>query len=179
MQRIPKQSIIAGFALLAGLSFLPGGADATHGWVRTAALATANSSASTSTKLRIIGTPSVRYRIVKDARLGRYVSIEAVLRLNRSPGSSSQRAITAPTLRSGQELPQQIFGGATLRTLLKDGPCYVGEISQLRQRTGVSDRTWRLGLFSKGEVVTTPQRVTLKRDAGDDWQRAAGRRLGC
>lgn len=145
------------------------------GWGLTASLDTNGSGGG----LRLSGTPSVRYAIERKAGVGRFVSITAVLRTSRALNQNERHAIAAPELGNGERLPDALFGGLTLGTIGDRGHCYVGEVSQVKQRSTLGDRTWRLGLFDSDRVITPTRKVTLKHDDGNAWQQQMARRLGC
>lgn len=130
--------------------------------------------------VQLIGTPSVRYSIVRRSDGQRHVSIAAVFRTDRALDRSRYSTIVAPSLRRGQRLPDALFGGLTAARIgNRDHNCFIAETAQLKRRTRIEDRTWRLGLVTGDRVTGRVKRVTLKRASSDRWQRAAAARLGC
>jgi hypothetical protein len=127
-------------------------------------------------------TPVVSYTVARDRR-GRYVTLGAVVRLDRAMTSARRRKyslVASPTLRTGQSVPAALFGGASLgRIGLTSRRCYSAEVSQLKRRSSVrSGAKWRLG-FSDGKRVTGQvKQVTLRRSSSE-WIRQAAERLGC
>lgn len=103
------------------------------------------------------------------------------MRLERQLTDRQRRVyglLAGPTLRAGQAVPDELFGGTALgRIGDKDRHCYATEVAQLRRHATVRDGArWRIG-FTDGRTVSARVRaVTLHRD-GD--LRAAARSQGC
>jgi len=128
----------------------------------------------------IVGTPSVRSSLRTSATGARYVSLQVVLRLDRSHAPSRRTTVAAPTLRAGQQLPDALFGGRTLRRIGRaTRHCFVGEVAQLRRRTEIGSASWRLGLIDDQQVLAPVKRVTVRSTSGTGWTRTAAARLRC
>jgi hypothetical protein len=118
---------------------------------------------------RLIGTPTVRYSIGSNASNGRFVTIGAVIRLDRAFDSSAElhryTLVAGTRLRSGQVLPDELFGGSALgRTARRPGAWYAAEAAQLRKHTSVrSGAPWEIALARDGRIVGAIKHVTLRR----------------
>ena len=153
-----------------------------HVYVKTAGL-DAKTSTGGEAGPQLIGTPSVRYSFTRDKRLGRYLTVGAVIRTDRALDRSKYAVITAPKLKRGQDLPGELFGGLKPGAIGQKGKhCYEAEVVQDRQHKALNgDRTWRMGLLRRGDVYEGRlKHVTLTRGGFDsDWDLKAAKRLGC
>jgi hypothetical protein len=107
--------------------------------------------------------------------------VGAVFRTDRELDLNKYATIAAPSLRSGQELPDELFGGVKPGTIgERRRHCYVAEVSLLARRSTVSDPKWRMGLRRDAQVTGRVKRVTLRRTDGEGrWQHEGAERLGC
>jgi|1185.fasta_scaffold533675_2 hypothetical protein len=127
----------------------------------TAALAPAANAATTP---QIVGTPSVSYKVVDGA-----LSIGATLHLNRAFTDATDQhrysVVAAPTLKHGQKLADELFGGTALGRLgNRSGAWYKAEAVQLKKRTSVKrGARWQVALARGNHIVGLVKTVTLRR----------------
>jgi hypothetical protein len=90
------------------------------------------------------------------------------VRLDRrfANGAEQRRyaVVAAPHLRTGQRLPQQLFGGTSLgRIAHREAPWYAAEALQLRKRASVPHGArWQVALVRSNRVVGTVKTVRLR-----------------
>jgi hypothetical protein len=117
----------------------------------------------------LVGTPTVRYSVSSNTDNGRFVTIGAVVRLDRRfAGAAEQHRYTivaAPHLRRGQVLPDKLFGGGALsRVSNRPGAWYAAEAVQLHQRSSVRNGArWELALARGTTIVGAIKHVILRR----------------
>jgi hypothetical protein len=130
---------------------------------------------------RLAAKPAVSFQIIADGK-GHFVSFGAVVRLRHKLSDHQRRtfALVAGTrLRSGQAVPDELFGGTTLGRVGTAGRnCYAGEVAQLRRHASVhSGDVWRVAFTDGTRVVGPVRSVRLVRGASAD--RVEAQRLGC
>jgi hypothetical protein len=117
----------------------------------------------------LIGTPTVRYSIDSNTANGRFVTVGAVVRLDRRFADAAEQhrytIVAAPHLRRGQLLADELFGGSTPSRLPKRaGAWYLAEAVQLHQRSSVRNGArWELALAHDNKIVGAIKHVTLRR----------------
>jgi hypothetical protein len=118
---------------------------------------------------RLSGPPMLTYVIAHDTDNGRFVSVGALVHLDRRFASTAEQhrytVVAAPHLVPGQALPDRLFGGTVLgRYARRDGAWYFGEAAQLHQRRSVraGDR-WQVALARDDRVIGLVKTVTLRR----------------
>ena len=118
---------------------------------------------------RLVGRPAVTYTVSSDRTLGRFVTIDARVRLSRPfPNATEQHRyalVAAPRLRPGQRLADELFGGSPLGRLAhRRGAYYQAEAVQLQRRRGVRrGARWQIALARGNRIVGTIKTVTLRR----------------
>src|SRR3954467_12296024 len=129
--------------------------------VAVAALAPAAGAATTP---KIVGTPAVTYTVIDGA-----VSVGATVHLERAFATSAElhrySVVAAPTLKTGQKLADELFGGSALGRLSKrSGAWYAAEAVQLRKRaSGKRGARWQVALARGNRIVGAVKTVRLKR----------------
>jgi hypothetical protein len=130
---------------------------------------------------QLAAKPAVSFQVIVDDK-GHFVSLGGVVRLRHKLTDHQRRTfalIAGTRLRSGQAVPDELFGGTTLGRIGSVGRnCYAAEVSQLRRHASVhSGAVWRVA-FTDGTRVAGPvSSVRLARGASSD--RTAAQRLGC
>ena len=111
----------------------------------------------------LVGTPHATAQVVDGA-----VSVGVHVRLDRQFASRAEQGryavVAAPHLKTGQKLPQRLFGGTSLgRIGGASAPWYAAEALQLRKRAGVADGArWQVALVRSGRVVGAVKTVRLR-----------------
>jgi hypothetical protein len=125
--------------------------------------------AQSSAPPRLVGAPTVTFAIAHNADQGRFVSVGALVRLDRRFRTTAEQhrytVVAAPRLVSGQVLPDRLFGGTALgRYAPRAGAWYAGEAAQLRKRriAHAGDR-WQVALARDGRVIGRVRTVALRR----------------
>jgi hypothetical protein len=118
---------------------------------------------------RLIGTPSVRYSVTSNTSNGRFVTIGAVVRLDRRFASSAElrrySLVAGTRLRRVRILPDELFGGTALgRLARRPGAWYAVEAAQLRKHASARNGSrWEIALARDGRVIGAIKHVTLRR----------------
>lgn len=156
------------------------------GWVKTSGLDEKSAPAAGRSIPRVIGTPSARYTFAtSDDFEGRYLSIAVVFRTDRALDRDKFATIAATKLRTGQTLPDGLFGGIKpFHVGDTSKNCYVVEATQVGRRTTLSNPRWKFALRDNSTVIGAPvKNITLKRQTseavGRGWELVAAERLGC
>ena len=138
-------------------------------FVALAAAALAPAAGAATAPPRLSGPPTLTYVIAHDTDNGRFVSLGALVHLDRRfAGTAEQHRYTivaAPHLVRDQALPDRHFGGTVLgRYGPRRGAWYFGEAVQLHQRRSVraGDR-WQVALARDDRVIGLVKTVTLRR----------------
>ena len=118
---------------------------------------------------RLSGPPTLTYVIAHDTDNGRFVSVGALVHLDRRFTSTAEQhrytVVAAPHLVRGQALPDRLFGGTVLgRYAPRGGAWYAGEAAQLHQRRSAraGDR-WQVALARDDRVIGLVKTVALRR----------------
>jgi hypothetical protein len=117
---------------------------------------------------RLVGAPTVSYAVSSNTSNGRFVTIGAVVRLDRAFRSSAElhryTLVAGTRQRSGQVLPDETFGGLSLgRLARRPGAWYAAEAVQLRKHTSVRNPRWEIALAGDGRILGAIKHVTLRR----------------
>jgi hypothetical protein len=145
------------------------------------ALAGAGGAATTSPP-KFTKTPVLTYHSSKD-RKGRYITVGAFVRLDRALSGSLRRKyflIASPSLKAGQKIPDELFGGGALGALgKKSRHCYAADVSLLKRKKSTSSgTTWGIAFANSKRVVTKVYRVKIKKSSESSVINASDK-LGC
>ena len=146
-----------------------------------AALAGAGGAATTSPP-KFTKTPVLTYHTSKD-RKGRYITVGAFVRLDRAITDKVRRKfflVASPTLKAGQKLPAELFGGGSLGALgKKSRHCYAAKASLLKRKKSTSSgTTWGIAFADSKRVVTKVYKVKIKKSSESSVINASDK-LGC
>jgi hypothetical protein len=139
--------------------------------------------AATSSAPKFTKAPVLTYQSTKD-RKGRYITVGAFLRLDRTFTDKLRRKyflVAGTSLRSGQTLPRELFGGGSLGKLGKSSRHCYGEanVALLKRKKSTSNgTTWGIGFASGKKVVGKVWKVKIKRSTESSVVNAADK-LGC
>jgi hypothetical protein len=128
-------------------------------------------------------TPVLTYHSTKD-REGRYVTVGAFVRLDRTFTDKLRRKyflVAGTSLRGGQTLPKELFGGGTLGKLGKSSRhCYAeANVALLKRKKSTSAGTsWGIAFASGKKVVGKVWRVKIKKSTESSVINASDK-LGC
>jgi hypothetical protein len=118
---------------------------------------------------RLIGTPTTSYSNLSNASNGRFVSIGAVVRLDRRFADTAEQhryaLVVGTRLHRGEVLPDETFGGGSIgRLARRPGAWYAAEAVQLRKHASVRNGArWEIALARDGRIVGAIKHVTLRR----------------
>ena len=118
---------------------------------------------------RIVGSPMLTYVIASNTDNGRFVSVGALVRLDRRFAKTTEQhryaVVAAPHLVPGEILPDELFGGTALgRFSPPRGAWYQAEAVQLhRRRTVRAGARWQVALARGNRIVGAVKTVTLRR----------------
>ena len=118
---------------------------------------------------RLTGTPTATFAVNSNSSNGRFVTIGAVVHLDRRFADSAEQrhyALVAGTsLHRGEVLPDETFGGTSIgRFARRPGAWYTAEAVQLRKHSSVRNAArWEIALARDGRIVGAIKHVTLRR----------------
>jgi hypothetical protein len=127
--------------------------------------------------------PVLTYHSTKD-RKGRYITVGAFVRLDRTFTDKLRRKyylVAGPSLRSGQTLPTELFGGGTLGKLGQSSRHCYGEanVALLKRKKSTSTgTTWGIAFASGKKVVGKVWKVKIRRSTESSVVNASSK-LGC
>ena len=148
----------------------------------TAFAVLAGSGGAATSPPRFTKTPVLTYHTLKD-RKGRYIAVTAFVRLDRTITDKVRRKfflIAGPSLKSGQKLPSELFGGGGLGVLgKKSRHCYAANVALLKRKKSTSSgTTWGIAFADAKHVVTKVFKVKIKKSSESSVINAS-QKLGC
>jgi hypothetical protein len=132
---------------------------------------------------KLTKAPVLTYHSTKDGK-GRYITVGAYLRLDRTFTDKLRRnyfLVAGTSLRAGQTLPKELFGGGTLGKLGKSSRhCYAeANVALLKRKKSTSTgTTWGVAFASGKKVVGKVWRVKIKKLTESSVVNASSK-LGC
>jgi hypothetical protein len=138
--------------------------------------------AATTSAPKFTKTPVLTYHSSKD-RKGRYITVGAFVRLDRTITNKNRDKyflVAGTSLKSGQKLPKELFGGGALGVLgKKSRHCYASANVALvkRKKSTSSGTTWGIAFATKTRVVKVVK-VKIKKSSESSVIDASDK-LGC
>jgi hypothetical protein len=132
---------------------------------------------------KLTKAPVLTYDSAKD-RKGRYITVGAFVRLDRTITQKLRGKyflVAGTSLKAGQTLPKELFGGGTLGKLGKSSRHCYGEanVALLKRKKSTSTGTkWRIAFASGKKVVGKVWQVKIKKSSESSVVNA-GDKLGC